>query len=104
MSKPCLKCNKLTPTHGPLCAECLNPRAIKVEADQGQVGGTHYKDMAVQPWHVMESILSREEFIGYLKGNVIKYGMRQGRKGEDDAGKCRHYQQKLKEVLEGDGP
>jgi len=48
---------------------------------------------------VMESVLTREEFIGFLKGNIIKYSLRAGRKdGSDDAGKARHYMQKLKEV------
>jgi hypothetical protein len=65
-----------------------------------QVGGTHYKDMGVQPWEVMEVVLTREEFIGFLKGNVIKYAMRQGKKQDsDDTGKARHYAAKLKEVL-----
>ena len=64
-----------------------------------QVSGTHYKDMAVQPWDVMENVLSEDEFIGFLKGNVIKYSMRQGKKaGSDDAGKAKHYLMKLKEV------
>ena len=45
-------------------------------ADKRQVGGSHYKTMAVQPWDVMESLLTREEFIGCLKGNIIKYAMR----------------------------
>ena len=70
-------------------------------ADDLQIGGDHYKDMGVQPWSVMESVLTREEFIGFLKGNVIKYSMRNGKKGEFDAGKCTHYMQKLKEVLNG---
>jgi len=69
-------------------------------ADEVQVGGSHYKDMAVQPWAVMESVLTHEEFVGFLKGNIIKYAMRQGRKDSDDAGKLRHYQQKLKEVTD----
>jgi hypothetical protein len=47
----------------------------------------------------MESVLTREEFIGYLKGNIIKYGMRQGRKDSPDGDKCLHYKQKLQEVL-----
>jgi hypothetical protein len=72
--------------------------AFKMKADDKQVGGNHYKDMAVQPWEIMESLLTREEFIGFLKGNVIKYSMRQGRKDSDDAGKCKHYIEKLKEV------
>jgi len=68
-------------------------------ADDIQISGTHYKDMAVPPWDVMENVLSEEEFIGFLKGNVIKYSMRQGKKeGSDDAGKAKHYLMKLKEV------
>ena len=73
--------------------------AWKMKADQMQVGGSHYKDMPVQPWTIMEAILTPEEFIGFLKGNIIKYSMRQGRKDSDDAGKCQHYIKKLEEVL-----
>lgn len=74
----------------------------KETADAVQVGGSHYKDMPVQPWEVMEAVLTREEFVGFLKGNVIKYSMRAGRKdGSDDAGKARHYMQKLTETLHG---
>lgn len=72
-------------------------------ANEVQVGGSHYKDMPVQPWEVMEAVLTRQEFIGFLRGNVIKYSMRAGRKeGSDDAAKARHYMQKLNEVLHGD--
>jgi len=47
----------------------------------------------------MEAVLTPEEFRGFLKGNVIKYSMRAGRKeGSDDAGKAYHYRMKLKEV------
>ena len=68
-------------------------------ADHTQVGGSHYKDMGVQPWDVMQNVLTSEEFEGYLKGNIIKYSMRQGKKaGSDDAGKAQHYLLKLKEV------
>lgn len=74
-------------------------------ADMKQVSGDHYVLMTVQPWAVMEALLTREEFIGFLKGNVIKYGMRQGRKaGSDDGGKAEHYIQKLAEVMAGDAP
>lgn len=69
------------------------------KADDIQVGGTHYKDMAVQPWEVMPYLLTPEEFRGYLKGCIIKYSMRQGKKDSDDAGKLRHYQQKLREII-----
>jgi hypothetical protein len=71
-----------------------------MKADDIQVGGNHYKDMAVQPWDLMEVVLTYEEFIGFLKGNIIKYALRQGRKegADDDGAKALHYLNKLKEV------
>jgi len=71
------------------------------KADDIQAGGTHYKEMGVEPWTVMQNVLTEEEFIGYLKGNIIKYGMRQGRKDSPDADKCRHYIAKLQEFNSG---
>lgn len=76
-----------------------SPTPSELHADQLQIGGGHYKDMGVQPWAVMEAVLTREEFIGFLKGNAIKYAMRQGKKDSDDVGKALHYMLKLKEVL-----
>jgi hypothetical protein len=71
-------------------------------ADDLQVSGNHYKDMPIQPWHVMEAVLTHDEFVGFLKGNIIKYSLRAGRKdGSDDAGKARHYMKKLEEVERG---
>jgi hypothetical protein len=70
-----------------------------MNADKIQVGGNHYKDMSMQPWEVMEAVLTPEEFMGFLKGNIIKYAMRQGKKQDtDDAGKAQHYKQKLEET------
>jgi len=71
------------------------------KANDLQVGGQHYKDMPLQPWDVMEAVLTHEEFVGFLKGNIIKYSMRQGKKDSDDAGKAMHYRMKLEEVLYG---
>jgi hypothetical protein len=72
-------------------------------ADDLQVSGNHYKDMPIQPWHVMEAVLTHTEFVGFLKGNIIKYSLRAGRKdGSDDAGKAKHYLQKLREVERGE--
>ena len=70
-----------------------------MSANDYQEGGDHYQKMGVEPWHAMEAVLTREEFIGFLKGNAIKYAMRQGKKDSDDIGKAKHYMQKLKEVL-----
>lgn len=74
-----------------------------MSADNTQVGGSHYKDMAIQPWDVMQAVLTPEEFRGFLKGNVLKYSLRAGKKAgaDDDAAKANHYAQKLKEVQGG---
>lgn len=65
-----------------------------------QVGGDHYELMPVAPWDVIEAVLSAEEFRGFLRGNIIKYSMRAGRKeGSDDYAKAKHYMKKLEEVL-----
>lgn len=72
-------------------------------SDDKQVGGTHYMTMPVQPWEVMEAVLTAEEFRGFLKGNIIKYAMRAGHKvgSHDDEAKVRHYKEKLLEVSGG---
>jgi len=71
-------------------------------ADDLQISGNHYKDMAIQPWELMESVLTHEEFVGFLKGNILKYSLRAGRKdGSDDLGKAKHYMMKLAEVQDG---
>jgi len=68
-------------------------------ANEKQVSGNHYKDMPIQPWAIMEAVMTPEEFIGFLKGNIIKYALRAGRKeGSDDAGKAKHYMEKLNEM------
>jgi hypothetical protein len=72
---------------------------MNMAASDYQVDGSHYKDMPVEPWDVMQSVLTREEFVGFLKGNVIKYSMRAGRKeGSNDAAKALHYMEKLAEL------
>jgi hypothetical protein len=82
-------------------ASMLTQGSNGTSANDIQAGGSHYKDMGVQPWIVMEALLTREEFIGFLKGNLIKYGMRQGKKDSPDAEKWHHYNMKLKEIQNG---
>ncbi len=37
-----------------------------------QVGGNHYSKMKVQPWDAMESCMSDEDFVGCVRGTIIK--------------------------------
>lgn len=41
---------------------------------------THYNKLGVQPIEVMQAIMTHEEFVGFLKGNMLKYSMRCGLK------------------------
>ena len=60
----------------------------------------HYEILAIEPWEIMERNFTTEEFVAYLKGNIIKYTLRD--KGQDlsDAEKIKHYAEKLIEVIE----
>lgn len=59
-----------------------------------QVGGTHYKDMAIQP---VEFIHANN--IGFLEGNVIKYVSRwRNKNGIADLEKAKHYIELLIEL------
>lgn len=58
-----------------------------------------YTQLGIEPWDIMEADFTREEFIGFLKGNIIKYCLR--KKGSDlqDFEKIEHYARKLQEIL-----
>jgi hypothetical protein len=61
-----------------------------------QVGGSHYKDMAIQP---IEFIMKNN--IGFMEGNAIKYISRWRSKGGiEDLKKARHYLDMLIEFEE----
>lgn len=68
--------------------------------DQGTAETSpHYNALGLdQPILIMFREFSDEHFIGYLKGNVIKYTKRAGLKqGTDDAAKAHQYQKWLDE-------
>ena len=63
-------------------------------------GPAHYTGLDIQPWEAMEAWMTIEAFVGFLRGNVIKYIARADRKGgADDYGKALHYLEKLVSVL-----
>ena len=65
-----------------------------MKANDHQVGGSHYKDRAIEPW---DYIIAND--IGFLEGNVVKYVTRYKEKnGIKDLEKARHYLDKLIEV------
>ena len=63
-------------------------------ANDRQVGGTHYKGAALQHWDWVGEL-----GLTYLEGCATKYVIRARKKnGAEDLAKARHYLEKLKEV------
>ena len=62
----------------------------------------HYKT-EVQPIEVMEANMTLEEFRGFLRGNIIKYACRLGRKDDEvqEVNKIIRYANWLKASYEG---
>lgn len=67
---------------------------------------SHYSAMAVQPIELMQMFMTEEEFIGYLKGNILKYSMRAGKKNgepvDKDMSKAKRYMEWYKKALQGE--
>lgn len=77
----------------PVQAQVVNANPSATANDR-QVGGTHYKDKAIQPW---DYIVANK--LGYLEGTIIGYVSRwQDKGGIEDLRKARHCLDKLIEV------
>lgn len=62
----------------------------------------YYKSNGLSPMDAFEKgLLSEEEFIGFIKGNVIKYSVRAGKKDDPirDIDKAIDYLEWLKKVM-----
>jgi hypothetical protein len=71
-----------------------------VTASKKQIGGSHYRDFAIQP-----SEFIHRNGIGFLVGNVIKYVCRyKAKNGRQDLEKARHYIDLLLEWEYPDAP
>ena len=71
----------------------------KNKALENQIGGTHYKDMKIQP---VEYILANN--LGYCEGNIVKYISRwKNKNGLEDLEKVRQYIDILIEDVKKEG-
>lgn len=67
----------------------------------------HYRETVVEPILVMQALFSHDEFIGFLKGNILKYRLRAGHKGgekgmKDDLDKIHVYEEWLERAKKGE--
>lgn len=65
---------------------------------------THYKKASKQPIELMHELLTHEQFIGFLHGNIIKYSLRLGYKDDrvKEAEKIEQYASWLVSTLRED--
>ena len=65
----------------------------------------HYRSSIIEPILAMQEFFTKEEFVGFLKGNILKYRLRFGHKdGETqrDLDKIKVYETWLKQVQAGE--
>lgn len=54
---------------------------------------SYYAESSLQPIEIMQKLMTKQQFLGFLIGNVIKYRLRAGHKedAEKDLNKARQY-------------
>ena len=64
---------------------------------------SHYNMLDIEAIDLIELSMTKEEFLGYLKGNVLKYIIRYRHKGKakEDLSKGEWYLKKLKDKVNG---
>lgn len=74
----------------------LPPAPRKLSAFESQVGGTHYKDLPIQPVEFIH-----KNGLGFIEGCIVKYVARYRKKnGIEDLRKAQHYLSLLIEMEE----
>lgn len=62
----------------------------------------HYKKLAIEPIEIMKANFTKEEYIGYCKGNILKYLLRNKDNPIKEIDKLITYAGFLKDVLKYD--
>ena len=121
--KACTKCREEKPLHefrqfknerrSKMCNDCRDKNAkagtIKMKNERVKVNDTkqsdpvnhpsHYNQGGIETLDIIKMSLTKEEYKGYLKGNVLKYRERAQFKGnaEQDYAKAKFYFEELEE-------
>lgn len=76
---------------------------VKIEKDNPVESPSHYGQGKIECIEYIRDFLTKEEYIGYLRGNVAKYMHRwRYKNGEEDLKKARWYLEELIKQVEGD--
>lgn len=91
---------------GITCLECYTQNFYKnvAPAEGTSLAAIHYQKANIQPIEIMQMHLHSEQFIGFLRGNVIKYSLRMGLKDSEvsNAEKACQYAKWLVQALKGE--
>lgn len=91
-----------------LRGESLNDKYAEIETVRQDIinSPSHYADSTIECIDAMEAMMTPEQFIGYLRGNVFKYQWRYEKKnGIEDLKKAQWYLERLTEkVAEKNAP
>lgn len=82
----CKKCGALTMHDGEFCYQCSNDYIKKILPDQMVTEDivnhpSHYKQGGLEVIDILKAKLTKEQFKGYLLGNILKYTFRHEHKG-----------------------
>ena len=83
-----------------LYGELKDDKSVSKKTDDNVNHPSHYTDGKIECIDAIESSMSKEAFIGYCKGNIIKYVWRYEHKGGvESLKKAKWYIDKLTEVI-----
>ena len=72
------------------------------KVDYSPINPSHYRVAGIpEAIEIMKHLMTKEQFEGFLWGNILKYAYRYGRKGDkvETAGKIKWYAKKLEEAM-----
>ena len=95
----CISCAYLESYHPPKAKRSV----VETPPTTAPATYSEHYETAHQPIETMQANMTHAEFIGFLKGNIIKYACRCGRKDDPkkEAAKIRRYANWLVDALDG---
>lgn len=98
--EPCASCKE---NHSRNTNLLICDRKLSFENKSISWYDSHYDSTKIQPIEFMQSIFTPQEFEGFLKGNIIKYIQRLGKKDEPlkESAKILRYAQWLHDFYSG---
>lgn len=107
VSDKCINCvsNELCPERMGKTYKCPGPIPYRFSKPDGTANAQkHYQVADKQPIEIMQEYLTQEQFIGLMRGQVLKYTLRFGHKDDTtkEADKIYQYAKWLRQAVRGE--